>query len=223
MTDDDERLVKDLIAQGKVPLDPATQADLEKWFGLPSVTELEEQGKQAGPADDAEMREAVARRERAVAAIDPALLDEIRLRTEDIPNPIGTPKRTIDSIIDESIAQFDHVMLAKVASIADPREVEIPDALIEDLRECTPQALLRDLHRPELYYDKTFEIVDAAAEQRIDVVAEVKSAMRTNWKLPAFPKTPLEESREEYARIRSEHRASWLTYLPHLHNRSVQE
>lgn len=222
MTDDDERKVKDLIASGQVPLDPATQADLEKWFGLPSVAELEEQGKLAGPAD-AEMAEVIARRDRALAAVDRTLVDEIRQRTEDISNPIGTPVRTIDVVIDESIAQFDHVMLDKVASIADPRTVEIPDALIEDLKECTPQALLRDLHRPELFYDKVFEIVDAAAEQRIDVVAEVKSAMRTSWKLPAFGATPLQESRAALRDLRSQRRQPWTSFLPLLHNRRVSE
>jgi hypothetical protein len=68
-----------------------------------------------------------------------------------------------------------------------------------------------------------FEIVDAAAEQRIDIVAEVKSAMRTNWKLPAFGKKALEESREDLAAVRRERRAPWISYLPLLPNRSVQE
>lgn len=221
-SDDDERKVKDLIAAGNAPLDPQTQAELEKWFGLPSATALAEEGKIAGPAD-VEMAEMEERRSKAIAAIDPALLDAIRLRTEDIPNPIGTPKRTIEPVIDDSIALFDMGMVDKAMTIAEPRTVEIPDQLIDDLRDCTPQALLRDLHRPELFYDKVFEIVDAAAEQRIDIVAEVKTAMRTSWKLPGFGKKALDDSREELAAIRRERRAPWVSYLPLLPSRSVQE
>ena len=222
MPNDDERKVKDLIAEGRVPLDPQTQADLEKWVGLPSVTALEEQGKIAGPVD-ADMAQVAERRAAAVAAVDPALLDLIRLRTEDIPNPIGVPKRTIEPVIDDSIALFDMGMVDKALTIAEPRTVEIPDQLIEDLKDCTPQALLRDLHRPEQFFDKVFEIVDIAAEQRIDIVAEVKSAMRTSWRLPAFGKTPLDDSREALAEVRAERRAPWTGYLPLLQNRSVQE
>jgi hypothetical protein len=224
--DDDDQRVKEMLEQGTPPLDPATQAELERWFGLPSVTQLEEEGKQAGPAADNEMREVVERRERALAAIDPALLDEIRLRTEDIPDPIGTFKSTIDVLIDENGTEmpfFDFAMLDRVISIGEPREVEIPDALLEDLRECTPQALLRDLHRAEEYFDKQFEIVDAAAEQRLDIVVEVREAMRTSWKLPAFGKSPLEESRAELGSIRAQRKQPWTSFLPHLPNRSVTE
>jgi hypothetical protein len=223
--DDDDRRVKEMLAEGTPPLDPTTQAELERWFGLPSATQLEEEGKVAGPVD-MEMQEVVERRAKALAAIDPALLDEIRLRTEDIPNPIGTFKATIDVRIDangDEMPFFDFAMLDRVISIAEPRDVEIPDALIDDLKECTPQALLRDLHRPEQFFDKTFEIVDAAAEQRLDIVAEVRNAMKASWKLPAFGATPLQESRAELARVRAQRKQPWTSFLPHLPNRSVTE
>jgi hypothetical protein len=215
MAPDDEPKVKEL-------LDAATQADLERWFGLPSVTQLEEEGKQAGPADDAEMVEAMARRDRALASVDPGLIAEIWSRTEERPSPIVF-KPSVEIVIDETVALFDHGMVDRAMTIADPREVEIPDALIEDLKDCTPQALLRDLHRPESYFDKTFEIVDAAAEQRLDIVAEVKSAMSTNWKLPAFGRTALDESRDLLAGVRAQRRQKWIEFLPHLQNRTVQE
>lgn len=219
---DDEQRVKDLIEQGRAPLDPATQASLEKWFGLPSATELEEQGKIAGPVD-LDMVQVIERRTKALAAVDPALLDAIRLRTEDIPNPIGTPKRTVEPVIDASIALFDHGMVDRALTIAEPRTVEIPDALIDDLRECAPQALLRDLHRPELFFDKQFEIVDALAEQRVDVVAEVKSAMTTSWRPAAYSNVALAESRAMLLDVRTQRRQPWTSFLPLLPNRSVQE
>lgn len=221
MAPDDEPKVKQLL-EGRVPLDPATQAELDRWFGLPSVTQLEEEGKQAGPADEAEMAEVIARRDKALAAIDPALLDEIWQRTEDRPVPIVFEAK-LDVVIDDSVALFDHGMVDRAMTIAEPREVEIPDALIDDLKECTPQALLRDLHRPEQYYDKTFEIVDAAAEQRLDIVAEVKAAMSTSWKLPAFGRSPVDESSDLIAGVRAQRRQPWTQFLPLLPNRTVQE
>lgn len=223
--DDDDLKVKELLEGGRVPLDPATQADLDRWFGMPSAMQLEDEGKQAGPADDADMVAVIERRDRALAAVDPALLDEIKARTEDRPNPIVF-KPTVDVVIDDSVALFDHGMVDRAMTIAEPREVEIPDALIDDLKECTPQALLRDLHRPESFFDKMFEIVDAAAEQRLDIVAEVKSAMRTSWKLTGFgtgEKTALDESRELIAGVRADRRRAWTEYLPKLPNRTVTE
>jgi hypothetical protein len=147
------------------------------------------------------------------------------VRTDDRPNPIVF-KPTIEVVIDEKTAFFDHGMLDRVMTIAEPREVEIPEALTDDLKDCTPQALLRDLHRPESFFDKTFEIVDAAAEQRLDIVAEVKSAMRTSWKLTGFgpgEKTALDESRELIAGVRADRRRAWTEYLPRLPNRTVSE
>jgi hypothetical protein len=221
MPDDDDLKVKQLL-EGRGPLDPSTQADLDRWFGMPSAMQLEEEGKQAGPADDADMAATVERRERALAAVDPDLLEQLRVRTDDRPNPIVF-KPTIEVVIDEKTAFFDHGMLDRMMVIAEPREVEIPEALTDDLKECTPQALLRDLHRPETFFDKSFEIVDAAAEQRLDIVAEVKSAMRTSWKLPAFGKMPLAESREMINAMQAQRREPWVDFLPHLQNRTVRE
>jgi hypothetical protein len=221
MPDDDDLKVKEML-EGRVPLDPSTQEDLDRWFGMPSVTQLEEEGKQAGPADDADMAAVIERRERALAAVDRELLELLRVRTDDRPSPIVF-KPSIDVVIDEKTAFFDHGMVDRAMTIAEPREVEIPEALTDDLKECTPQALLRDLHRPESFFDKTFEIVDAAAEQRLDIVAEVKSAMRTSWRLPAFGKTPLAESREMINEMQAQRRQRWVDFLPRLQNRTVQE
>jgi hypothetical protein len=218
---DDDLKVKQLL-QGRVPLDPSTQADLDRWFGMPSAMQLEDEGKQVGPVDDADMAAVIERRNRALASVDPALLDAIRIRTEDRPNPIVF-KPTLEVVIDEKTAFFDHGMVDRALTIAEPREVEIPEALTDDLKECTPQALLRDLHRPETFFDKTFEIVDAAAEQRLDIVAEVDSAMRTSWKLPAFGKTPLAESREMIHEMQAQRRQKWTDFLPRLQNRTVEE
>ena len=49
-------------------------------------------------------------------------------------------------------------------------ERDAPD-LEDAVRERTPQALLRDLHRPELYFDKSFQRVDMIADYRVDIAA----------------------------------------------------
>jgi hypothetical protein len=219
---DDDRKVKEMLAEGTPPLDPATQADLERWFGMPSAMQLEEEGKQPGFADE-EMQAAIDRREKALANIDPAFVRILLDRTEDRPSPIKATPDPIDVIVDENLALFDQGMVDRALQLAEPREIEISDELRDDLKECTPQALLRDLHRAESYFDKQFELVDVAAEQRFDIVAEVKSAMRTSWKLPSFPKKPVEESRDDINAARSTRREPWTSFLPFLPNRTVRE
>ena len=213
--DDDDKRVKDL-------LDAATQAQLERWFGLPSF----EQAAEAQPppaADDPEMVAARERREKALAAVDPALLDRILFRIERNPETLLGFAATIDVLIDPEMAFFDEKMADNVMTIAEPREVEISDELKDDLKECTPQALLRDLHRPETEFDKTFEIVDPTAEQRLDIVAEVASAMRTSWKLPPLGASPWVETRLLLDEVRADRRKPWVDSLKAMPNRRVRE
>src|SRR6185369_14744793 len=120
----------------------------------------------------------------------------------------------IELHLDEDFGTLDESMVTR--SLAEPREVEIPDALRDDLRDCTPQALLRDLHRAEKDFDKMFEVVDVTESQRVDVVAEVTTAMTTRWNLqePVGP-SPLEESRAILDRGRADLlRQRWTEFLP---------
>src|SRR5512140_604067 len=181
MAPDDEPKVKELLAGASLErvVDEATQRELEKWFQLPSF----DQAAEAAPAgaEDPEVAEVRERRARACAQVDPALLERIRVRTEVTPETLLTFEAKIDVHVREDVPLFDYAMAEKGYAIAEPREVEISDERKDDLRECTPQALLRDLHRPETEFEKTFEVIDMAAEQRLDIVAEVNSAMATNW------------------------------------------
>ena len=216
--EDEDKRVKDLITE-------ATRADLERWFGLPSFTELAEQGKAVEPAaDDPEMVRVREQREKALAAVDPAFVASIVQRVETNPETLLELELTLDVHVDPDIALFDQAMADRAATIADPREVEISEELRDDLRECVPQALLRDLHRPETDFEKTFEVVDMAAEQRMDIVAEVDTAMRTSWQLPPLGRSPFVETRELLAEVRRERRRPWpevWASLP-LANRKVQ-
>lgn len=195
--------VKDLLASGS-PDETALRRDLERWFGLPSFTELAERPPRA---DDPEVAAVLAQRDAAIAAVDPALSARIRARTEDAAERMLRFEATIDLTIDPELARFDASMAG--GSIAEPREVEIPEALIDDLKECTPQALLRDLHRPELDFEKQLEMVDGLAAQRIDIVAEVEAAMTTSWKLPPLGASPYAEGRALLADLRAYRARPW--------------
>lgn len=200
-------------------LDTATQAELAKWFGLPSFEVAVERGLEL-PEDpeDVAYREL---RERAAASVDPALLEAMHLRNEVRPATLIKFAALIDIKAKPEMGCFDHSMVDRGHAIAEPREVEIPEALRDDMKDVAPQALLRDLHRPETTFDKQFEIVDAAAEQRFDIVAEVSSAMATNWKLPPLDVSPFEQERRLLAEDRAIRRRPWIE-LPMRHRRVTE-
>lgn len=208
-----ERTVKQL-------LDAATAAELERWFGLPSFQELAEKGEP--PPVDPEIEAVREQRAKAIAAVDPALVESHRRRVESGEGLLRF-QAVIDVRIDPTVARIDFAHIDKKHTIAEPREVEIPDPLRDDLAEVTPQAILRDLHRPEMYFDKVFEVVDMAAEQRFDIVAAVDDAMRTSWKLPPLPHSIAVEGRALIAELREERMRSIAHLLPHIPNRRVSE
>ena len=199
MPDSDDKKVKDL-------LETATQRELENWFKLPSFDQVAEQ---APIAEDPELVEVIERRLKACAAVDPVLLELIRVRTEVVPETLLHNDFFIRINVDPSIAQFDNDMAERGHQLAEPREVEIADELRDDLKECTPQALLRDLHRPELMFEKLFEVIDVAAEQKLDIVAEVDAAMKMNLKLPPLGRSPFEEERRLLQEDRRTGRRPW--------------
>src|SRR5687768_12485819 len=110
--DDDDKKVKELI-------DAATRAELEKWFGLPSFDQLEEQQKEAPPEEDPDVVARREAREKAIAAVDPAMLEAHRRRT-DPPDDLIQFKPTIELRIDPSVALLDVAMIDKQSSIAEP-------------------------------------------------------------------------------------------------------
>jgi hypothetical protein len=202
-------------------IDAATRADLERWFGLPSFEQLAEQGVQpAPPPEDPEIEAVRKRRAEAIAAVDPALLEAHRRRVEP-PADLLTFQASLEVRVDPDIAVIDLAMIERGYSIAEPREVEIPEPLRDDLRDCTPQALLRDLHRPEFDFEKQFEIVDVGAEQRFDIVAAVAEAMATRWTLPPFGPSPFQEARALILELRDDRHRPWTEIK--MPNRQVTE
>ncbi len=198
-------------------LDTATQAELARWFSLPSFEIAVEKGLEL--PEDPEVVALRERRARATANVDPAFLDAIHERNEVRPETLIQFAPNIELRIKTEMGSFDHAMVDR--AIPEPREVEISEALRDDLKDVTPQALLRDLHRPETTFEKRFELVDAAASQRFDIVAEVASAMATNWKLPPLDASPFEQERRLLAEDRAIRRRPWIE-LP-MRSRRVTE
>ena len=201
-------------------LDAKTVAELERWFGLPSFQELAEQGPPP-PPEDPEVEAVREQRAKAIAAVDPALNEAHRRRVESGEGLIRF-KALIDVRVDPSLPLID-LDVVEARAIAEPREVEIPEPLRDDLAECTPQAILRDLHRVETYFDKQLEVVDMAAEQRLDIVAAVDEAMRTSWKLVLDGRSLAAEGRALIAELREERMRDIAHFLPHFPNRRVTE
>ena len=226
--DKPEPTVKQLLERGldkplEEVVDAATAAELERWFGLPSFQQIEE-GEVAPPVEDPDVTAVRERRARAIAAVDPGLVEAHRRRT-DAPDDLISFRATIDVRVDPSVALLDLAMIEHKLTIAEPREVERPEDIEEQLKDATPQALLRDLHRAEIDFEKAFEVVDMAAEQWIDPVAAVNEAMATSWKLPPLVDTPARAIRTILAEVRAEFDAPWseVPTRAHLPNRRVTE
>jgi hypothetical protein len=179
-TDDDDKRVKDMLGETNL-------ADLQRWFGLPSFTELAEQGKVAEVPEDP-YKEARERRERALAAVEPWFLAAIKHRHEYAWSLLEF-EATIDVKVRLDMELFDESM-ARSRATAEPREIERPEDIEENLAERTPQALLRDLHRVESYFEREYEVYDAEAHQRFNIVSEVAAMMATDLKLPPLENLP---------------------------------
>jgi len=201
--DSGDKKVKELI-------DGATRAELERWFGLPSYEALADQGIHPEPsAEDPEFVERRKRQEAALAAVDPALLEAHRRRTEGLIDRIKPlPEPTLH--IDLSIVRLDASMIEQRGSIAEPREVERPPDLEDALSERTPQALLRDLHRPELNFYKGFQRVDLMEEYRVDAAAGVAEVMAASTRLPPREPSPFEKEYALLQELRAERRQPWI-------------
>ena len=212
--DNDDKTVKELI-------DAATRAELERWFGLPSFTQVEEQ-KAAEPEEDPDVIAVRERRQKAIEAVDPAMVEAHRKRIEP-PEWLLRERESIKLKVNPDVTMLDHSMIDRGSSIAEPREVEIPEALRDDLHDCTPQALLRDLHRPEFEFDKTFEIIDHAAENHVNAVGIVREVMSTAYKVTTVQTTSIfTEGRELLRELRTLRLTPWsVERLAALPNRRV--
>jgi len=160
-------------------IDPVLVERLMAWFGDgPPIGEETSR-------EDPEMAEMRRVRERACAAAEPWLLERIEnhlLRADD---PLTLPPPP-PSMIDLSLPKFD---LARwgLRSVGEMREVEPPDELYDALRCCTPQALLRDLHRPVFHFRLQMVPVPVAGILSNDAHDQVRQLMRDSYSAGAQP------------------------------------
>jgi hypothetical protein len=219
----DEPTVRELLDGASLDsvVDAATQAELAKWFALPSVEVARERGMEL--PDDPELVAYREARARALAAVDPYILETVYRRVDDATEAMFMFNAIIDIRIKTEMGCFDYAGVERQAFAIEPREREIDEDLRDEMKEVAPQALLRDLHRPESDFDKQFEMVDPTENLRYDIVAAVDEAMRTSWRLPPLPDvTPLEEERRLLAGDRALRRRKWWTEV-RMPNRKVSE
>jgi hypothetical protein len=182
-------------------VDAATAAQLARWFAQPAT----EAPPPAPAEDDPQMIEARERRAKAIANVDPRFLDAVVARHE-VPPGLVKFEQSLDVDVAD-ISVFDAKMIER--TWPEPREIEISEDLQDDLRDCTPQALLRDLHRVESYFDKQLELIDFASEARVsasDIVAEL---MRTSWAIAGFQRTAWEEGHVALDEMRATRKQRW--------------
>jgi hypothetical protein len=200
--DSDDRRVKDL-------LDPALRADLERWFTLPSFDQLaDRKTKPEPPAERPEVEALLKARANAIAAVDPALLAD-HVQRMDAAAAMIVPLPPLELRVDPSIARMDLGMIDRHHTIAEPREYERSPDVEDDLADRTPQALLRDLHRPELMFDKVFEMIDPGADQRLDGVALVREMMSTDWRMTVVPASATALGTAALDELRAVRRLPW--------------
>lgn len=190
-------------------IDSGTRAELERWFGLPSYEALAEQGiHPEPPAEDPRFAERRKRQTAALAAVDPAMLEAIHRRTEKLAGAL-TPPLEAALHLDPGIMQLDTAMIAQHGAIAEPREVARPPDLEDAMSDCTPQALLRDLHRPELNFDKAFEHADLREPHRINIAADIDEVMATSTRLPPAARSLFDEGYALLQGLRAERKQPW--------------
>lgn len=201
--DKNDKKVKELM-------DGATRADLERWFGLPSYEALAEQGVHPEPPpEDPRSAERRKRQDAALAAVDPALVEAHRCRTDKLAQTMK-PVPEVALHVDLSIVQLDTAMIAQRGAIAEPREVVRPRDIDDAVRDdCTPQALLRDLHRPELYFSRELQRVDPMESYRLDVAANIDEVMATSSKLPPRGTPLFDEGYALLQELRAERNQPW--------------
>jgi hypothetical protein len=213
MSEDDERKAKDAV------IDPAMRAELERWFGLPSFGDLEASGAPTAVEDPA-VKAARESQERALAAVDPAIVAR-HIAIYDVQDALLSFKVTYQSVLDPSIARFDPTM---VRNLAEERQYPESEELADAMRECAPQAILRDLHRVETQF--TIALESPYVEEQPNPLGQsvAREIMGTSWQVDAVsPTSLLAEARAELATLRSARYQDISSALADMPNRRVSE
>lgn len=169
-------------------LDPAVRAELESWFARPSAMVVEEQleAAEASPATmvlgfgdgmDAQLAaEAAARKKRveaAAAVIYPWMYDLLERHQRYDVRPIVPPV----PVLDPSILAVRVPDEEEMATIGEPREYGLDREIEAALADAAPQAVLRDLYRPETEFTIELTAPDDESTQPLDGHREVLAAL----------------------------------------------
>lgn len=169
-------------------VDAETAAQLERWFGLPSFAQVEagEVPAPPPPPEDpyAEVRE---RRRKLLADVDMNLVETIENRHA--PRDISMFTPSLEPY-DGTIGLVDVAYAETRASLADERWCERPGDIVDALAESAPQALLRDLHRLETEFSRSWGSQDdwmyEAAKPEpllVDISEKVDAIMRIRYRM----------------------------------------
>lgn len=180
-----EPRVSDLLAGRVSPaareeLDPETVAQLAAWFGAPVATPAAATARPEGSRSKRE--EAALRRQRALDAVDRGFLADLESKWTQgdallrVTRPLGQPRR--------APSRFDLDVWNLQAS-GELREAERPEDISDALKDPTPQAVLRDLHRPDQQWplrllpeDLGMDVAGTRTRSRIDTALRTKYVVR---------------------------------------------
>jgi hypothetical protein len=179
-------------------LSPTEVEQLSRWFGLPSFTQLAEDGAAVpgdGDSGDAiadfdgifanipgfyiapeEIKKTQEARQRALAAVEPAMLDRLERHLG-----TGDALRVFRPSLEVRVEpeRFERRFVTNAA--VDVTEVAPPEWLADALGQNVPQALLRDLHRP--VYERPIDEGDPFAEPEppFDPLRDVRAVVATRY------------------------------------------
>lgn len=201
-------------------LSPEEVAQLAAWFDLPSFAELAESAPSADPAaafdeifssipgfyiPPEEIARVQKARAQALAAVDPSLVDylERHLTTGD---RLQRFRATLEVTLtpDRLVRPFRPTASAEVA------EASPPGWVADDLQHQVPQALLRDLHRPEIQIGagEPGEPIEPG-EPPFDPLGEVKAIVAARYRFDAYVPPALETAAEGLAELAAIKASPW--------------
>lgn len=183
-------------------LDPALVEQLAAWFGSPAEEDANLSRQERAQIAFTKERKRI--HEHVAASTDPGFLAKLEFWTQDADNNIRLPEPP-RMLLEMPITKFDLEVWG--LPTVELRQVERPAEITDSLQENVPQALLRDLHRPEIEFGKHLyeqdigvDIAGAGVMREIHELAVTKYRVRIQEEVTAFKhgRRELDEMRQRY-------------------------